>query len=83
MSREADIQSLVDSLENTLPRVDILVNNAGVTWGAPSLDYPMEAWDKVYNINVRGLWQLSQSVAPRHERARRRYHHQRHVCWGL
>jgi len=63
MSREADIQSLLDSLKHTLPRVDILVNNAGVTWGAPSLDYPMEAWDKVYNINVRGLWQLSQSVA--------------------
>ena len=29
------------------------------------LDYPMEAWDKVYGVNVRGLWQLSQQVARR------------------
>ena len=63
MSQEADIAKFSQSLIDTLPRVDILVNNAGVTWGAPSLEYPMEAWDKVYNINVRGLWQLSQSVA--------------------
>ncbi|MDG2050320.1 MAG: glucose 1-dehydrogenase [Myxococcota bacterium] len=63
MSQEEDIESLAASLESELPRVDILVNNAGVTWGAPSLDYPMKAWDKVYNINVRGLWQLSQRVA--------------------
>jgi gluconate 5-dehydrogenase len=36
-----------------------------VTWGAPVLDYPMSAWDKVYSVNVFGLFQLSQHVARR------------------
>lgn len=63
MSKPAQIDAFAKQLADTLPAVDILVNNAGVTWGAPVLDYPMEAWDKVYGINVRGLWQLSQHVA--------------------
>jgi NAD(P)-dependent dehydrogenase (short-subunit alcohol dehydrogenase family) len=43
--------------------VDILVNNAGAAWGAPAEDYPLEAWDKVMNLNVRGYFLLSQLVA--------------------
>jgi len=63
MSKHDDIERFCTELEESVPRVDILVNNAGVTWGAPVLDYPMDAWDRVYNVNVRGLWQLSQRVA--------------------
>ena len=39
--------------------VDILVNNAGAAWGAPAEDHPVEAWDKVMNLNVRGYFILS------------------------
>ncbi|CAE7546074.1 fabG [Symbiodinium microadriaticum] len=39
------------------------VNNAGATWGAPAEDHPLEAWDKVMNLNVRGYFLLSQQVA--------------------
>lgn len=65
MSKPDEIDALVQELDEEVPPIDILVNNAGVTWGAPVLEYPMEAWDKVYNINVRGLWQLSQRTARR------------------
>lgn len=65
MSKPEAIDAFVVRLDRVAPRIDILVNNAGVTWGAPVLEYPMRAWDKVYNINVRGLWQLSQQVARR------------------
>ena len=65
MSQHDDIERFCDEFEASVPALDILVNNAGVTWGAPVLDYPMEAWDRVYNVNVRGLWQLSQRVARR------------------
>ena len=44
-------------------RLDILVNNAGIAWAAPTLEYPLEAWDKVFDTNVRGLFYLSQQVA--------------------
>jgi NAD(P)-dependent dehydrogenase (short-subunit alcohol dehydrogenase family) len=65
MSKGEDIDRFVAELDAKAPPIDILVSNAGVTWGAPVLEHPMEAWDKVYNVNVRGLWQLSQQVARR------------------
>jgi gluconate 5-dehydrogenase len=40
-----------------------LVNNAGASWGAPAEEHPVEAWDKVMNLNVRGYFILSQEVA--------------------
>jgi NAD(P)-dependent dehydrogenase (short-subunit alcohol dehydrogenase family) len=44
-------------------RIDILVNNAGATWGAPAEEHPLEAWDKLVNVNLTGLFVLSQLVA--------------------
>ncbi|MBL0149042.1 MAG: SDR family oxidoreductase [Ideonella sp.] len=43
--------------------VDILVNNAGATWGAPAEDHPLQAWDKVMNLNIRSLFVISQAIA--------------------
>ena len=54
---------LVDEVLERTPRLHILVNNAGRTWAAPFFDYPLEAWDKVFDLNVRGLFGLSQRVA--------------------
>lgn len=45
--------------------IDILVNNAGATWGAPAEDYPLEAWDKVMNLNIRSVFLMSQAVGKR------------------
>ncbi len=42
--------------------VDILVNNAGATWGAPAEEHPLEAWDKVMNLNVRSVFVFSQTI---------------------
>jgi len=46
-------------------KVDILVNNAGATWGAPAEDHPLEAWDKLVNLNLSGAFVLSQLLAKR------------------
>ncbi|MBU9579242.1 SDR family oxidoreductase [Ralstonia mannitolilytica] len=62
---EADIQRLADGALAKLGHVDILVNNAGATWGAPAEDHPVEAWDKVMNLNIRGLFLLSQQIGKR------------------
>ncbi len=45
-----------------LGQVDILVNNAGATWGAAAEDHPLEAWDKVMNLNVRSIFLMSQMI---------------------
>lgn len=52
--------------------VDILVNNAGTAWGAPAEEHPLEAWDKVMNLNVRSAFLFSQYLA-RHSMIPRRY----------
>ncbi|AXV81520.1 SDR family oxidoreductase [Ralstonia solanacearum] len=62
---EADIQRLADGVLAKLGHVDILVNNAGATWGAPAEDHPVEAWDKVMNLNIRGLFLLTQQIGKR------------------
>lgn len=59
------IEALVDSAMATLGHIDILINNAGTSWGAPAEDHPLPAWDKVFALNVRGLFLLSQQVARR------------------
>ena len=61
-SKEADIQRLADDAIARLGRVDILVNNAGASWGAPAEEYPVEGWDKVMNINIRGIFLLTQRI---------------------
>ncbi len=65
VGRSESIDALLEAIYAEVPRVDILVNNAAATWGAPTLDYPLEGWDKVFAVNVRGLWHLSQQVARR------------------
>lgn len=70
-AQESDIQHLTAQTLHRMGRIDILVNNAGATWGAPAEDHPLEAWDKVMNLNVRGYFLLAQAVAkasmiPRH-----------------
>jgi NAD(P)-dependent dehydrogenase (short-subunit alcohol dehydrogenase family) len=62
-SKDEDVKRLADETIKKLGRVDILVNNAGATWGAPTEDHPIEAWDKVMNLNIRSLFLLSQQVA--------------------
>jgi gluconate 5-dehydrogenase len=64
-SRPDAVHALVDAALECMGRVDILVNNAGANWGAPAVDHPLEAWDKVFNLNVRGLFVLSQQIAKR------------------
>ena len=61
-SQPAEVQRLADEAIDKLGHVDILVNNAGATWGAPAEDHPLEAWDKVMNLNVRSIFLLSQAV---------------------
>ena len=71
-AKEADIARLVDETLERAGDIDILVNNAGASWGAAAEDYPLEAWDKVMNLNIRGYFLLSQAVGKRSMLARGR-----------
>jgi gluconate 5-dehydrogenase len=62
-SKAEDCQNLVDTTVKEFGTLDILVNNAGITWAADSLDFPMDKWQKVMDLNVKGLFQLSVMAA--------------------
>jgi len=62
LSQDAAVAPLVAATMKLLSHIDILVNNAGATWGAPAEDHPVEAWDKVMDLNIRSIFLLSQAV---------------------
>jgi NAD(P)-dependent dehydrogenase (short-subunit alcohol dehydrogenase family) len=70
LSVEADVADpggVRRTVEATVERwggIDILVNNAGLSWGAPSLDYPLDKWQLTLAVNLTGVWLMSQAVAP-------------------
>ncbi|MGK5112455.1 SDR family NAD(P)-dependent oxidoreductase [Geodermatophilus sp. CPCC 205506] len=45
-------------------RVDVLVNNAGNIWVEKLADYPESGWDKVFDLNVKGVFFLVQAMMP-------------------
>ena len=71
-SEPAEVQRVVAEAMQRVGDIDILVNNAGATWGAPMADHPLEAWDKVMNLNVRSVFLFSQAVGKAGMLARRR-----------
>ena len=45
-------------------KIDILVNNAGAAWGADFGQFPESGWDRVMDLNVKGLFFLTQALHP-------------------
>jgi len=58
------IQHLADEISAREERLDILVNNAGAAWGAPLEEFPESGWDKVMDVNVKGVFFLTQKLLP-------------------
>lgn len=58
-----DVKTIVPSSLEAFGRVDILVNNAGIIRRNESLQFREEDWDDVINVNLKGLFFLSQAAA--------------------
>lgn len=64
VARLEEIDSLVNKAKNEFGAIDILVNNAGTNpTMASALDVDERAWDAIVNLNLKGLFFLSQAVA--------------------
>ena len=62
LSNPETAQEIVRQVMEKWGQIDILVNNAGATWGAPAEEHPLEAWQKVVNLNLTGTFVLTQAV---------------------
>ena len=64
VGRMDQIQSLVERVVAEFGRIDILVNNAGTSpVMSPAIELEERAWDSIMNLNLKGLFFLSQAVA--------------------
>ena len=61
---EAGIAALAKAVAARTGQLHILMNNAGRTWGAPLGAFPYDAWGKVLDLNVTGMFQLTQALLP-------------------
>jgi 3-oxoacyl-[acyl-carrier protein] reductase len=66
------VASATDAALRDLGKIDVLVNNAGIAgMTVPTVDYPVEEWEKVLRVNLTGPFLTCRAVAP--HMARRRY----------
>lgn len=62
LTQTETVEPMVRQILDAWGQIDILVNNAGTTWGAPTEDHPLDAWNKVVNLNLTGLFLVTQAV---------------------
>jgi NAD(P)-dependent dehydrogenase (short-subunit alcohol dehydrogenase family) len=63
VSQVSDIEAMVKAVTERFGRIDILVNNAGVIVRQPMLEITEETWDRILDINLKGVFFCTQAVA--------------------
>jgi len=67
VSDEPGVRAMLQQVKQRFGRLDVLVNNAGTTasWKPKDLEtLSLEEWDRVFAVNVRGLFQVTRAAAP-------------------
>ena len=57
------IERMVEKAVDRFGRIDILVNNAGINISKPALEVTEQDWDRVLDVNLKGVFFCSQAVA--------------------
>ncbi|HBZ68277.1 MAG TPA: 3-oxoacyl-ACP reductase [Deltaproteobacteria bacterium] len=69
LGTERGCRGLADALADREGALHVLVNNSGANWGAPISEYPDAAFDKVMNLNLKGVFHLTRFCLPLLEKA--------------
>jgi NAD(P)-dependent dehydrogenase (short-subunit alcohol dehydrogenase family) len=70
VSRGLEVERMVGDALARFGKIDLLVNNAGLISFSPFLELAEEEWDRLYSVNVKGVFLCSKAVG-RHMRGRR------------
>jgi NAD(P)-dependent dehydrogenase (short-subunit alcohol dehydrogenase family) len=62
VATEEGVAALAEAVRARTDRLHILVNNAGTTWGEPFETFPYAGWSRVFDVNVTGLFALTQKL---------------------
>ena len=63
ITKQVEIDNLVQKVTDEFGAIDILVNNAGKFLGERLIDTPEEHWDQIMNVDLKGHYLCSQAVA--------------------
>ena len=64
LATEAECERLAGEIASRESQLHILVNNAGATWGVPLAEHDDAAWDRVLDLNVKGVFHLTKFLLP-------------------
>ncbi|MDE0417322.1 MAG: glucose 1-dehydrogenase [bacterium] len=64
VSREAEVQALIDGVVSCNGGVDVLVNNAGIVLARTVLDTTLDEWDRLLDVNLKGVFLCARAVIP-------------------
>jgi NAD(P)-dependent dehydrogenase (short-subunit alcohol dehydrogenase family) len=65
VSQRAEVEAMIERVENELGPLWLLVNNAGVLRTGPTADMREEDWDDVFDVDVKGVFLCSQAAIRR------------------
>lgn len=64
VTNRAQVAKFVEEVKNEFGTIDVLVNNAGITRDALIQKMTEDMWDAVIDVNLKGVFNLTQAVAP-------------------
>jgi NAD(P)-dependent dehydrogenase (short-subunit alcohol dehydrogenase family) len=64
VSKQAEIEHVLQETVKAFGGINVLVNNAGILHAGTAEQITEAQWDETFSINVRGLWLLSRAVLP-------------------
>lgn len=61
--RPADVDTVVQRAVERFGGIDVLISNAGIAYQEPFLEIPLEHWDRTLQVNLTGMFVVTQRVA--------------------
>ena len=69
VTKEADVQSMVEKTLSAFGKIDILFNNVGMGWGSDIVNTPEHLWKRTFDVCVNSVFLVSKHVIPEMRKA--------------
>ena len=64
VSKEVQVSDMMGIIRNFSSHIDVLVNNAGVDLQKILIDTTQDEWDRLFDINIKGMFNCCRAVLP-------------------